>query len=497
MPFFTIYDTKQESSSWCKKMCYRLLEQHAAPSEITLEHIRNLASKICEWLCDPRSFPITYKGSKRKPKFKNPRFDFLFTHLDCEDMEQIYQARPDVVSAIYFIMLDKRCRHNLVEALNDECHFVKEPAQQFIYKISCEPIFYDLINECTRDQKYMDGLTAGLSKEMMDRGCENCSKIGMVILHCHLGATSSRNSRQLKKILVTLKPVVERALLYTEHLGVLCPLFSFLLDAMKLSSTCTKEIVHLYCEALVHCFSERPQFLVNHVCGCLGLGNLHKLCLILQICAQKKEDFFHLYSKQVERSIPMYEEIIHDCVVKDNGPRHTWDDPKSDPTYYWCGGESFNFIRLKSIMHVMQRKCLKKSYNFEEALLFQTRNPHIETDELLWNLGKQQTIEEISELNEQADKKYSKKLAEEYTCTDCSSEFRKMKRLGGSAACAYCFTRSSTENPMSKCAQCGLVRYCNAKCQKRHWKKGHKTICKRMKLKCKGTTKKAIRENQI
>ena len=41
-------------------------------------------------------------------------------------------------------------------------------------------------------------------------------------------------------------------------------------------------------------------------------------------------------------------------------------------------------------------------------------------------------------------------------------------------ACAYCFRRADDLNP---CA-CGMVRYCNRRCQRQHWRVGHKALCR-------------------
>ena len=45
--------------------------------------------------------------------------------------------------------------------------------------------------------------------------------------------------------------------------------------------------------------------------------------------------------------------------------------------------------------------------------------------------------------------------------------------------CASC--RQPFTSKRSKCSGCGKVAYCNSKCQRKHWKKEHKNVCKFMK----------------
>lgn len=46
-----------------------------------------------------------------------------------------------------------------------------------------------------------------------------------------------------------------------------------------------------------------------------------------------------------------------------------------------------------------------------------------------------------------------------------------------SVICSFC-KRLSHKTPLSRCTRCKLVYYCDAECQKKHWVKEHKFVCK-------------------
>jgi hypothetical protein len=43
----------------------------------------------------------------------------------------------------------------------------------------------------------------------------------------------------------------------------------------------------------------------------------------------------------------------------------------------------------------------------------------------------------------------------------------------------FCCGETRSENDLSRCSGCRLAYYCNKKCQKKHWKNGHKKVCKK------------------
>jgi hypothetical protein len=47
--------------------------------------------------------------------------------------------------------------------------------------------------------------------------------------------------------------------------------------------------------------------------------------------------------------------------------------------------------------------------------------------------------------------------------------------------CATCGTPKTTRRPLHACSQCHTTHYCNRDCQMKHWKAGHKRVCKRLK----------------
>lgn len=65
---------------------------------------------------------------------------------------------------------------------------------------------------------------------------------------------------------------------------------------------------------------------------------------------------------------------------------------------------------------------------------------------------------------------------------DDDDKLARMSRQAPPYMCAMCekvedLTQTS---PLAKCSRCQSVRYCNAKCQKRHWRKKHKLECKEL-----------------
>merc|ERR1712216_401946 len=47
---------------------------------------------------------------------------------------------------------------------------------------------------------------------------------------------------------------------------------------------------------------------------------------------------------------------------------------------------------------------------------------------------------------------------------------------GGTQTCSYCESVIQVR-PVQKCSRCKEARYCGEKCQRAHWKAGHKNTC--------------------
>jgi len=61
------------------------------------------------------------------------------------------------------------------------------------------------------------------------------------------------------------------------------------------------------------------------------------------------------------------------------------------------------------------------------------------------------------------------------------SRKRKKEKLRGKIQCAnpFCFKVEKTEKEFQCCGNCRIPVYCSRKCQKVHWKRGHKEVCRK------------------
>jgi len=61
------------------------------------------------------------------------------------------------------------------------------------------------------------------------------------------------------------------------------------------------------------------------------------------------------------------------------------------------------------------------------------------------------------------------------------SQKRKKEKLRGKTRCAnpFCFKVEKTEGDFQCCGNCRIPVYCSRKCQKVHWKRGHKKVCRK------------------
>ncbi|KJY00065.1 hypothetical protein TI39_contig343g00019 [Zymoseptoria brevis] len=59
-------------------------------------------------------------------------------------------------------------------------------------------------------------------------------------------------------------------------------------------------------------------------------------------------------------------------------------------------------------------------------------------------------------------------------------DFLRIPGEEGKPKCAFCGERTGKDQKLMKCGGCKITVYCDRKCQKLDWKKGHKTACQAM-----------------
>ena len=75
--------------------------------------------------------------------------------------------------------------------------------------------------------------------------------------------------------------------------------------------------------------------------------------------------------------------------------------------------------------------------------------------------------------------------------TPIAPEFLQVAQTGNQVSsqdeevCNFCQTspETHTQKKFQLCGGCGMVRYCSKDCQRKHWKAGHKMMCKLLKCK--------------